>query len=305
MEARHKLSITMLSALEALYICRKTTLAAEKLGLTQPSLSVYLQQLREASGDELFVRTSKGLEPTEFCHAYYLRAKEVLNAIELLSQRETVFDPLKSSARFSVATSFVKGRAFFDRLSVAVMKQFPKLHVDMIYMPEKEALRGLDTGLVDVFVGMVSEKLEKHYSAVKLTRSEMVAICSTHSPFYKSGRISKAEYLETPHIKASSSFEPSLLDAKFRKAGMLQKTLVSVPDVAAEVALLRETHFLAVVDRSDVELIGEGQFKVLKTDFSIPQFDIFCVWHSRKTADAAHKWYREHIATTCGDPRKK
>ena len=302
----NRMSIMMLTALEALYLSRKTTLAAERLGVAQPSISVYLKQLRDLTGDELFVRGAHGLEPTDFCHAYYDSVKGILDSLgALAAQRNVTFDPETMAAEFAVSIPFVMGRMLFEELSVRLTRKYPRVKVDMVNLPEKEALRNIGEGTADLYIGLVSEKLEKHFPAAKLLRTELVVLCSDKSPLFKKARISKAEYLETPHIKATASFDPSILDAKFRQMGMLQKTLVSVPDIWAEIALLRETDYLLVMDRSDVGFVTEGNhFKILKTDFDIPQFDFYAVWHARKNNDAAHKWYRDYIFALCRAPRK-
>lgn len=301
------MSLSMLTALEALYVTRKTTLAAERLGVAQPSMSVYLKQLRELTGDELFIRGARGLEPTDFCHAYYESVKDILDSLgHLAARRNAVFDPLTMPAAFAVSIPFVKGRMLFEELSVRLIRSFPRVKIDMVNLPEKQALRSLEEGTADLYIGLVSEKLEKHFPAVRLLKTDLVVICSDWSPFFKKARITKAEYLETPHIKATASFDPSILDAKFKQMGMLQKTLVSVPDVWAEIALLRETDYLLVMDRSDVGFITEGNnFKILKTDFDIPQFDFYAVWHARKNKDPAHKWYRDYVFDACAGPEKR
>ncbi len=296
-----KISIMMLTALEALYICRKTTLAAESLGLAQPSMSVYLKQLRELTGDELFIRTSHGLEPTDFCHSYYLDAKEILHSLDLLtSKRNVSFDPLTMPATFSAAIPLIKGRMLFEEFSARLIQKYPRLKIDMVAMPEAEALRHVEDGLIDVYIGMVSDKMGKNFLAKKILKTELIVLCSDKSPHFIKGRIGKSAYLNTPHIKATSSLQPSVLDTKFKRLGLLQKTMVLVPNIAAEIALLRETDFLLVIDRSDAELImGGNRFKILKTDFDLPQFDFCAVWHARKNDVPAQKWYRDYILTVC------
>ena len=293
----NNMSIMMLTALEALYVARKTTLAAERLGVAQPSMSVYLKQLRELTGDELFVRGAHGLEPTDFCHAYYESVKGILDSLGVLAaQRNAAFDPQVMPAAFSVSVPFLKGRMLFEELSVRLVRKYPRVKVDMINLPEKDALRHIEEGSADLYIGLVSEKLEKHFPALKILKTDMIVLCSDRSPQFKKGRITKSEYLETPHIKATATFAPSILDVKFRQAGLLQKTLVSVPDIWAEIALLRETDYLLVIDRSDVDFVTAGNnFKILKTDFDFPQFDFYAVWHARKNNDPAHKWYRDYI----------
>ena len=297
----NKINVTMLSVLEALYLTRKTTLAAERLGLAQPSISVYLKQLRELTGDALFIRAPHGLEPTAFCHDYCTRVSTMLDQLQMLAtMKNAVFDPATMAAQFSVIIPFVKGRMLFEELSLNLVKKFPKLKADMINLGEQEALKDVEEGLADIYIGLVSEKLDKQFSSVNLLKTELVVLCSRKNPHFKSGRIGKDAYLATPHIKATASFAPSLLDAKFRRAGLLQKTLVSVPDIWAEIELLRETDYLLLIDRNDVGFLNDNaSFRVLETDFKIPQFDLYGVWHARRDADPSHQWYRGYIADTC------
>lgn len=296
-----KINVTMLAVLEALYATRKTTLAAERLNLAQPSISVYLKQLRALTGDELFIRTPRGMEPTAFCHAYSKQVSEMLDRLQaLVSMRNAVFDPATMAAQFSVVIPFVKGRMLFEELSLGLVKKFPLLKADMINLGEQQALEHVEEGLADIYIGLVSEKLDKQFSSVKLLKTELVVLCSDKNPHFKKGSIGRAEYLETPHIKATASFAPSLLDAKFRREGILQKTLVSVPDIWAEIELLHETDYLLLIDRNDVGFLKDnGRFRVLKTDFNIPQFDLHMVWHARRDADTAHQWYRGYISDVC------
>ena len=297
----NRLNITMLTVLEALYLTRKTTLAAESLGLAQPSISVYLKQLREVTGDELFIRTPRGLEPTAFCEDYYTQVAEVLNSLQgVASKRNKLFDPKTMPAHFSVIIPFVKGRMLFQELSLGLIEKFPMQRADVINLGEVEALAHLQEGLADIYIGLLSEKLDKHYSSVKVLKTDLVVLCSDKSPHFKKGRISRESYLETPHIKATASFAPSLLDAKFRREGLLQKTLVSVPDIWAEIELLLATDYLLLMDRADVRFLNQNaNVKVLRTDFDLPQFDLHAVWHARNNEAPSHQWFRKYILDAC------
>lgn len=61
--------------------------AAELLCMAQPPLSKRLQELEEEIGAELVVRTGKRLEPTEAGQYLYLRACEILRAVEDARQK--------------------------------------------------------------------------------------------------------------------------------------------------------------------------------------------------------------------------
>ena len=54
----------LLRLFDLLYHTRSVTRAAEDLGLSQPTVSIWLAKLRTQFNDPLFVRTSEGMQPT-------------------------------------------------------------------------------------------------------------------------------------------------------------------------------------------------------------------------------------------------
>jgi DNA-binding transcriptional LysR family regulator len=296
-----KINVMMLATLEALYLHKSTVLAAEKLGIAQPSVSWYLKQLRTLTGDELFIRTSEGLTPTDFCKNYYHQSKDVLESLELLAAyKKEAFDPHTASAEFYIAIPFVKSRMLLEGLSVNLMKKYPSIQTNIHYLQEAAALGHLESGLLDICVGLAAEKMPKHFASEKVLESEYILICSDKSKFFKIGKVTKQEYVDTPHIKLAGSFEPSIIDIQLKRVGLLQKTLISVPDIASEIALLRETDFLLIIDRDDAHTMMAGQnFRVLETDFRLPQISLHAVWHARRKNDPAHKWLREYLFAHC------
>ncbi len=59
-----KLDLNLLAVFDALYDERNVTRAANRLALTQPTVSGLLKRLRQTFSDQLFVRTSHGVLPT-------------------------------------------------------------------------------------------------------------------------------------------------------------------------------------------------------------------------------------------------
>ena len=57
-------SLKLLRLFELLYTTGSVTRSAEQLGQSQPTVSIWLAQLRRLLGDPLFVRTPAGMQPT-------------------------------------------------------------------------------------------------------------------------------------------------------------------------------------------------------------------------------------------------
>ncbi|WP_371365959.1 LysR family transcriptional regulator [Pseudomonas sp. QL9] len=72
------MDIRQLAAFVAVFEERNITAAAQRLFVSQPTLSVTIRQLEEALGATLFVRQARGVEVSEAARALYPRARALL-----------------------------------------------------------------------------------------------------------------------------------------------------------------------------------------------------------------------------------
>ena len=70
-----------------LYETRSVTRTAEQMSLTQPSVSHALRRLRKQFNDNLFSRSSGGLEPTERSRKIYPLLRQAIEAVEATMTR--------------------------------------------------------------------------------------------------------------------------------------------------------------------------------------------------------------------------
>src|SRR3546814_20698467 len=97
------LAFMHLTVFEAIMRTKSVSLAAETLDVPQPTLSRYLKQLRDHFGNQLFVRTRTGLEPTSTAIS---SAPAVPQALELYPTRlsgEPSFAPFTPDRDFPMA----------------------------------------------------------------------------------------------------------------------------------------------------------------------------------------------------------
>jgi len=77
-----ELDLNLIPYLVALEETRNVSRAGARLGVSQPRVSAALAKLREYFGDPLFVRTSRGMEPTPRALALIPAARDALVQIE-------------------------------------------------------------------------------------------------------------------------------------------------------------------------------------------------------------------------------
>jgi DNA-binding transcriptional LysR family regulator len=82
------IDLNLLAVFDALFDERSVARAADRLSLTQPTVSGMLQRLRHMFSDPLFVRTSHGILPTPRAEALDGPIKELLANAQLLVRVE-------------------------------------------------------------------------------------------------------------------------------------------------------------------------------------------------------------------------
>ena len=100
-----QLDLNLLRVLVALHRSGSVTGAGHLLALSQPATSHLLAKLRESFGDELFLRTSKGLKPTPLCERLAPAIQSQLQALESLLTEEQAFDPATQAMDWRVSLS--------------------------------------------------------------------------------------------------------------------------------------------------------------------------------------------------------
>ncbi len=100
-----RFDLNLVRTFVAIYETKSVTQAAERLNLTQPTISHALSRLRDLYGDRLFSRGSPGLVPTAIAERVYEHLSVALTAIEGTVDARSSFEPLTSTRRFRIALS--------------------------------------------------------------------------------------------------------------------------------------------------------------------------------------------------------
>lgn len=134
--ALENLDLNLLRLLKVVVETRNTSTAAEKLGISQTSVSRGMAKLRETFGDQLFIRKAHGVEPSELAEKLAEVADNMLTPfVEVLDSYQD-FDPEEYrgdiSIAFEVSLLEIFGRGLYEHLVNAL----PNAKLHLIYWQE-------------------------------------------------------------------------------------------------------------------------------------------------------------------------
>lgn len=290
------IDLNLLRIFDALVRTRNVTRAGDLVGLSQPAVSAALNKLRGLTGDPLFVRTPKGMEPTP-------RAVRMADPVQLILEvvRRDVFlqeefDPKTSNRTFSLSLTDIGEMVFLPKLIRRLHAEAPNVMLHSVSMLPARLDEAMTAGEVDLAVGYFPDiNKASFYQQHLFTHSFACLVRRDHPSIGDS--LSMAQFLEATHVviraegRSQEIFERYLEEQKIeRRIGLIIPHFMSIPH------LLPESDMIATVPYSCARAFSKlGSLRMLELPLKAPRFDLKQHWHARLHRDPANQWLRKML----------
>ena len=293
--------LNLLRIFEAIYRDRSVSIAAGKLGLSQPAVSSALNRLRRLFDDPLFVRSARGMEPTPKAELLAEAVGVGLNILRAGISTTTSFDPANSTRKFHIVMTDVGELLFLPTLLQMLSEVAPHIDVSVVEagVPNYEDL--LDTGRADLAIGRF--QLPASYSSKHIHTSAFVVVLRQDHPFVETRRngalyISYENYLRASHISVEppgASADP--IERALAADRGKRRIALTIPHSTVLGAMIGGTQLVATVPDKCVEwlLHGNPSLCAIPVPFPVDKNLVYQWWHKRNDKDPGHSWLREHI----------
>jgi len=278
---------TFLAVLEELSV----TGAAVRLGVTQSAVSHILDKLRLVLGDPLFVRSGRGIVPTDRAIALRDPVRAVLDELKGLTN-ERVFDPLIGSLEFTIAANDFQRDLIFPRL----VRDMQTEGVDASYrfipsgLPAADLLRRAHCQLI------VTPFPPEGPDIYQTRLFDDHAVCF-YDASVRSAPSTLEEFIDADYIEVIFDDNESAYKALFPSESItLKNPRISVPNFAAVAAFLKGSNLISIQS----SLMGKINLKGFSTSplpFETKPLTMYMAWHKRDHIDPAHQWLRHRIKT--------
>ncbi len=298
-KALNQIDLKLLLSLQVLIEEGSVTRAAERLHVTQPAMSKTLQRLREALGDPLFTRTSRGLVPTPKTQQLTLKLPGLLDQLNALIN-EQGFVPAECRNRFRIATVELLSPLLFSPLVQELYHSAPQ--VQIIESPLNEHyLEDLANGKLDFAVHLTSSCPEG-FHASPLGNSTASCLMRADHPLSHKPQMTMEDYLSYPHVRVYFSRmtlnDVGFIDQLLAAQGKRRHIIFETTHITTALEILCNTDCL-VVGSPFFALVGQQSHNICERPFPVeinfPNLQFALIQHERTRSSSAHQWLLQQI----------
>ena len=280
----------LLRLLDLLQRTRSVTQAAELLGQSQPTVSIWLAKLRQRLGDPLFVRTPAGMLPTPRAQALIGPVREALEALQRLSTRDAPFDPAHAERSFRICMTDASHITLLPPLLAHVRALAPQVKLVAARIDERTA-EALQSGQADLALGYAPWLAAGFYQQA-LYAQDWVCLVNARHPRVKK-TLTRRLYRSEGHVGITGGTGSELLASALKRAKVERRLMLELPGFLGLGAIVASTDLVATLPRQIGEaLAASAGLAVHASPIAIAPFTVQQRWHARAHHDGANRWLR-------------
>lgn len=242
--------LNQLRTFVALYELRSVTAVADRLHVTQPTVSYTLKRLREQFGDDLFRREGHDMVPTSKATQLFAPLHDALAQIDQTVSDQDAFEPAGFSGELMLGLTSIGEQTFLPPIMTALAREASHPHLQVERLDSDQVEAGLTRGTIDLAmtVSMIgSARLwRSHVRAV-----EYVALTSGEHPLPKTGPMM---FADRRFVRVSARGGHIYPLQALTEHGLMAQVALTVEEYATVPAVLVATDLVVLLPRHVAEV---------------------------------------------------
>jgi DNA-binding transcriptional LysR family regulator len=297
------LDLNLLVVLHEVYQVRQISQAANRLGLSQPALSNALARLRKVLGDELFVRTRDGMQPTPLAERLFEPVSQALEQVQSALNVQDGFAAETSLRSFTLAMSDVGELYFMPQLINHLAQVAPGIRLSTVRAGSINLKEELETGRVDLALGAFEKVSSALYQRRLFRQPYVLMFRKDHALaalLANEGAISTEALLRQKHLIVASNESPyDKINQVLEAAGVVAQ--FRVPHFTAVPYIVAGSDLVVTVPQKLAESAQEPfGLAWAASPLKLPLLQTNLFWHRRFNQDVASLWLRKVLLGVFG-----
>jgi len=246
------------------------SLAASNLYITQQALSKTIRNMEEELGVQLFVRSSTGLQLTEYGLSYAQTAQSILQQLDSSgAELKRMGQEKKRIFRVGCTFGLIGG---MQRLQKDFEQRFPRLGVSVVEQTDQQCEQMLLNRKLDLaFVTMPANS--EHFEARPFFSTDLCLLISRRNPLSQRKDLQPEDFRDEYFLDGGESFNAGAATRKILRQNGLDPQFRAVSlNILALNMLCLENKGLHILTRIDGETIAAHFEGLACIPFPVPEF---------------------------------
>ncbi|WP_068875327.1 MULTISPECIES: LysR family transcriptional regulator [unclassified Phenylobacterium] len=298
--------LNLLVLFEAVMEERHVGRAALRLSLSPSAVSHGLGRLRRLLGDPLFIRTPRGVTPTDRAVQLTAPIAEVLAGVRGVLASVAPFDPATSRRRFVLGAPdgvsaviapplLARLRSVAPNVDLGVRQLLPVEGETNPVRAWRGAFDDLDARTLDIAVIPVDEIPARFHRQAVFEEDFVAAVRRGHPA---AGGLDLDAYCALPHLVVSGTGDPyGFVDVVLAREGRARRIALTAPNFMFALALVAESDLVCALPRRFAAMHGP-RFDVVGLEPPLPlgRFRLNAAVPLPALADAGLAWMLDQLA---------
>jgi len=288
-----KVDLNLLVIFDAIMQEQSISAAAERLAMTQPSVSNAVARMRHVWGNPLFIKNGRGIKPTVYAVTLW---QQVSGSLHTISQAVSPEKFSASTAKRCFRIALTDGMASLLWLDIRKVIEQTAPNIDIHAVPyTMNAVSLLQNAEVDLVADYVPE-LDSNFQRKFLCNNYFVAVMSAQHEL-ASSELSLTQFVNAEHVLVSLSGDASgAVDDKLAELKLTRRIAMTVNSFANATYLLKDSALISVLPYAIIaNEIKSGALIAKTLPFQLAPAEISLAWHKRNDRDLGLIWLRTLI----------
>lgn len=295
-----RLDLNLLRIFDALYRHATVAAAAQEVSLSASAFSHALARLREALGDELFIRQGNRMRPTQ--RAEQLASVVALSLATLNDELEqwAPFEPLTSERVFTFAATDYTALQLLPGLLARLQHCAPRLRLKVVHAERKICIEDLACGRIDFALGYGEERdsLPPGIDCEDWSSGEYVVIARRGHPRIDNS-LDLATYLAERHVVVTPWGEScGVVDLVLQGMGLQRDVALQIPAVLVGPFIIGGSDLImTLAGHAARQLAPAADIVQFAPPFPIKPYVLRLYSHRKYARSDAHAWMAGQLRT--------
>ncbi|HCR98342.1 MAG: LysR family transcriptional regulator [Halomonas sp.] len=286
------IDLNLLVVFDLLYQEQNTQRVALRLGITQPAVSHALKRLRLLLQDELFERTSQGLQPTPRASQLHPGIADALARVNDTLNINEVFNPAVSERTFNINMTDIGEIVFLPRLLEHLSKAAPGVSLTTVRSRNSDLKQEMEAGQIDLSVGLIPQ-LGAGFYQQRLFGQRYVCLMRQGHPL-ATGEFDVERFRTASHaVVMAQGTGHGIVEEQLARAKITHPVRLTLPHFAAIPYIISNSDLIVTVTDKLAEATCERfGLTIREHPLAFPEIPINLFWHRRFHQDPGSRWLR-------------